>query len=159
MPAGDREITEAMQLAGYKAFGRLATRCRASGRRGGANMPRTSTRRWTARRLAEQPAPAGTGGADRVEWPDLADWLEAPPPSPEPPAAAAPVGPSAFALDQRVEKVKGSSWRGRVVGTYSTSLTPRGYAVESEREPGSVQIYPEAALRAVLDADSSEEGR
>lgn len=71
----------------------------------------------------------------------------------------APAGTCAFSLGDRVEKIKGSSWRGRVVGTYSTSLTPRGYAVESEREPGSVQIYPEAALRAVLDADSSEEGR
>ena len=78
-------------------------------------------------RLAEQPAPAGTG---------------------------------AFALGDRVEKIKGSSWRGPIVGTYSTSLTPRGYAVESEREPGSVQIYPEAALRAAPagtgDADRVE---
>ena len=78
-------------------------------------------------RLAEQPAPAGTG---------------------------------AFTLGDRVEKTKGSSWRGPIVGTYSTSLTPRGYAVESEREPGSVQIYPEAALRAAPagtgDADRVE---
>jgi hypothetical protein len=54
-----------------------------------------------------------------------------------------------FALGQRVRKVKGSSWQGRIVGVYSTELTPVGYAVESEREPGSVQIYPEAALEAV----------
>ena len=54
-----------------------------------------------------------------------------------------------FALGQRVRKIKGSSWQGRVVGFYSTELTPMGYAVESEREPGSVQIYPEAALEAV----------
>ena len=54
-----------------------------------------------------------------------------------------------FALGQRVRKVKGSSWQGRVVGVYSTELTPVGYAVESEREPGSVQIYPEAALEEV----------
>lgn len=46
----------------------------------------------------------------------------------------------------RVRKVRGSSWQGHVVGFYQTSLTPRGYAIESEREPGSVQIYPEAAL-------------
>lgn len=51
-----------------------------------------------------------------------------------------------FALGQRVRKIKGSSWQGRVVGFYSTELTQIGYAVESEREPGSVQIYPEAAL-------------
>ncbi len=54
-----------------------------------------------------------------------------------------------FALNQRVRKVKGSSWQGRIVGVYSTELTPVGYAVESEREPGSVQIYPEAALEEV----------
>lgn len=29
------------------------------------------------------------------------------------------------------------------------SLLPIGYAVESEREPGSVQIYPESALEAL----------
>lgn len=51
-----------------------------------------------------------------------------------------------FKLGQRVRKFKGSSWQGKVVGFYSTELTPVGYAVESEREPGSVQIYPEAAL-------------
>lgn len=45
-----------------------------------------------------------------------------------------------------VEKIKGASWRGQVVGYYTTSLTPEGYCVESEREPGSVQIYPRAAL-------------
>jgi hypothetical protein len=52
----------------------------------------------------------------------------------------------AFPIGSRVRKVKGSSWQGVVVGTYHTALTPIGYAVESEREPGSVQIYPEAAL-------------
>lgn len=51
-----------------------------------------------------------------------------------------------FQLGNRVTKTKGSSWTGRVVGTYSTSLTPEGYAVESENEPGSVQIYPASAL-------------
>lgn len=51
-----------------------------------------------------------------------------------------------FRLGQRVTKTKGSSWTGRVVGFYSTSLTPVGYAVESETETGSVQIYPESAL-------------
>ena len=53
---------------------------------------------------------------------------------------------SAFKLGDRVTKTKGAAWTGRVVGFYSTQLTPIGYAVESENEPGSVQIYPEAAL-------------
>lgn len=51
-----------------------------------------------------------------------------------------------FQLNDRVTKIKGSSWTGRVVGFYSTKLTPVGYVVESELEKGSVQIYPEAAL-------------
>jgi hypothetical protein len=51
-----------------------------------------------------------------------------------------------FKRGDRVTKTKGSSWTGRVVGFYSTDLTPIGYCVESENEPGSVQIYPEAAL-------------
>ena len=53
----------------------------------------------------------------------------------------------AFKLGTRVTKTKGSSWTGLVVGFYSTAMTPIGYAVESETERGSVQIYPEAALR------------
>lgn len=53
----------------------------------------------------------------------------------------------------RVRKIRGSSWQGRVVGFYSTELTPIGYCVESEREPGSVQIYPEAALELVPMSD------
>ncbi len=53
-----------------------------------------------------------------------------------------------FALGDRVCKTRGSSWNGIIVGFYSTALTPVGYAVESEREPGSVQIYPESALDA-----------
>lgn len=51
-----------------------------------------------------------------------------------------------FKLGDHVRKIKGSQWKGRVVGTYSTSLTPEGYAVESDTEKGSVQIYPAAAL-------------
>lgn len=46
----------------------------------------------------------------------------------------------------RVRKISGGSWHGRVVGFYSTTLTPEGYSVESEREPGSVQLYPLKAL-------------
>ena len=51
-----------------------------------------------------------------------------------------------FQLGDQVAKIRGSSWHGRIVGWYSTSLTPEGYAVESDHEPGSVQIYPAAAL-------------
>lgn len=51
-----------------------------------------------------------------------------------------------FTLGQRLTKTKGSSWTGKVVGFYSTSLTPIGYCIESENEPGSVQLYPEGAL-------------
>lgn len=60
--------------------------------------------------------------------------------------------PGKFKRGDRVTKVSGSSWTGRVVGTYSTTLTPEGYSVESENEPGSVQIYPAAALRALAEA-------
>jgi len=51
-----------------------------------------------------------------------------------------------FKLGDNVCKVRGSQWHGRIVGWYSTELTPEGYAVESERERGSVQIYPASAL-------------
>lgn len=57
-------------------------------------------------------------------------------------------GPT-FRLGDHVRKTKGSHWKGRVVGTYSTSLTPEGYAVESDTETGSVQIYPAHALELV----------
>ena len=53
-----------------------------------------------------------------------------------------------FAFGQRVTKIKGSSWTGPIVGWYRSSLTPLGYNVESENEPGSVQLYPESALAA-----------
>lgn len=61
-----------------------------------------------------------------------------------------------FNMGDRVRKTKGSEWQGRVVGTYSTSLTPEGYAVESEAHPGSVQIYPASALEAVGKDDGGE---
>jgi len=48
-----------------------------------------------------------------------------------------------------VKKKSGSEWRGRIVGWYSTALTPEGYAVESEHHAGSVQIYPASALEKV----------
>lgn len=60
-----------------------------------------------------------------------------------------------FNIGDRVRKIKGSSWQGKIVGTYSTELTPEGYAVESERERGSVQIYPAAALELTEKTDSN----
>ena len=53
---------------------------------------------------------------------------------------------SKFKIGDHVRKTKGSQWKGTVVGTYSTTLTPEGYAVESSTELGSVQIYPASAL-------------
>jgi dihydrofolate reductase (trimethoprim resistance protein) len=54
-----------------------------------------------------------------------------------------------FGLGDRVRKKSGAAWQGQVVGWYCTKLTPEGYAVESEAHPGSVQIYPVAALERV----------
>lgn len=59
----------------------------------------------------------------------------------------------AYDIGDRVTKIKGSAWTGRVVGCYRTSLTPIGYAIESENEPGSVQIYPQDALTFVGESD------
>lgn len=56
---------------------------------------------------------------------------------------------SVFPLGTRVRKKSGSSWQGHVCGHYATSLTADGVCVESEREPGSVQLYPAHALEAV----------
>jgi hypothetical protein len=54
-----------------------------------------------------------------------------------------------FQIGDRVRKTKGSEWQGKIVGTYSTDLTPEGYCVESEVHKGSVQIYPASALELV----------
>ena len=54
-------------------------------------------------------------------------------------------------LGTRLRKKSGANWQGRVVGFYSTTLTPEGYAIESESEKGSVQIYPDAALEEVQE--------
>jgi hypothetical protein len=56
-------------------------------------------------------------------------------------------------IGDRVRKKSGAHWQGRIVGTYSTKLTPEGYAVESDSHPGSVQIYPAAALELILPED------
>lgn len=60
-----------------------------------------------------------------------------------------------FQLGDRVTKTKGSKWTGHVVGTYATDLTAEGYAVESETEKGSVQIYPAAALKHAPSATAA----
>ena len=59
---------------------------------------------------------------------------------------------STFKIGDSVKKKSGSSWEGRIVGTYSTELTPEGYAVESFAHKGSVQIYPVNALEAARAA-------
>lgn len=63
----------------------------------------------------------------------------------------------AWVIGTRLRKKSGSSWQGRVVGYYSTELTDVGYCIESEREPGSVQIYPASALEPVeVNIDGSD---
>lgn len=49
-------------------------------------------------------------------------------------------------LGDKVKKKANSSWRGVVCGFYNTAATPNGYSVVSLYEPGSVQVWPEAAL-------------
>ncbi len=51
-----------------------------------------------------------------------------------------------FKFGDRVYKTRGSQWQGRVCGWYQTENTPFGWCVESEREIGSVQVWPDAAL-------------
>lgn len=51
-----------------------------------------------------------------------------------------------FRFGEIVRKKSGSQWEGKVVGYYTTDLTPEGYAVESSTHKGSVQIYPASAL-------------
>lgn len=64
------------------------------------------------------------------------------------------MGKTNFKIGDPVRKIKGSDWQGKVVGFYSTQLTPIGYAIESFDHPGSVQIYPESALEHIpVDPD------
>lgn len=99
--------------------------------------------------------------AARIAWKagllHAVERMKAAHPSPTPAADADRV--RKFSLGDRVEKTKGSAWHGRVVGFYSTSLTQVGYAVESEREPGSVQIYPEAALKSTAAKEGGAHDR
>ena len=55
-----------------------------------------------------------------------------------------------YKLGHYLRKKSGSQWEGKVVGFYSTDLTPEGYAIESSAHAGSVQIYPVNALEPVL---------
>lgn len=54
-----------------------------------------------------------------------------------------------YPLNTRVRKKRGAEWHGKVCGYYATDLTGEGVCVESEREIGSVQIYPIDALEIV----------
>lgn len=54
-----------------------------------------------------------------------------------------------FKLGDEVRKTKGAEWQGTIVGMYSTTLNPEGYAVESFVHQGSVQIYPASMLELV----------
>lgn len=56
-----------------------------------------------------------------------------------------------FKRGDRVRKRRGASWQGKIVGEYSTEYTPEGYVVESEREKGSVQLYPAEALELIIE--------
>lgn len=59
-----------------------------------------------------------------------------------------------FKLGDQVKKKTGSWWRGTVVGFYSTEYTPEGYAVESNSEKGSVQIYSVNALELLVESSA-----
>ncbi len=59
-----------------------------------------------------------------------------------------------FEIGDRVRKTRGASWQGTVCGFYTTDLTPLGICVESERELGSVQIYPYTALEKLEEKDA-----
>jgi hypothetical protein len=75
------------------------------------------------------------------------------------PADGVAVPAEKFKLGDTVRKTKGSQWSGIVVGTYSTALTPEGYAVESSTEKGSVQIYPAGALELAATPSTHEAER
>ena len=83
----------------------------------------------------------GLQTADKSRERVVAQWNRLPRTAPD------DVVEAKFQMGDKVTKISGSNWTGRVVGTYSTALTPEGYAVESAFEKGSVQIYPAKALR------------
>ena len=63
-----------------------------------------------------------------------------------------------FKMGDTVRKPTGSWWQGRVVGTYSTRQTPRGYCVQMQtpEDNGPVQFYPETALDLVQKAATTD---
>lgn len=63
---------------------------------------------------------------------------------------------AAWPLGMAVRKKKGSCWSGRIVGYYSTALTPQGIAVESSTEIGSVQIYPITAMEPINNEGANQ---
>jgi hypothetical protein len=63
------------------------------------------------------------------------------------PQTITPMPGAKFSLGTPVGKTSGAQWSGLVCGFYATALTPIGYCVESFAHKGSVQIYPEQALR------------
>jgi hypothetical protein len=56
---------------------------------------------------------------------------------------------SKFNIGDKVCKIRGSWWAGRVVGFYSTEQTPDGVCVQmiTPDDNGPVQIYPAEALK------------
>ena len=54
----------------------------------------------------------------------------------------------AFELGDYVVNKRGSSWRGQVVGTFSTDTNFECYAVEKENWTGLIRIYPADALES-----------
>lgn len=51
-----------------------------------------------------------------------------------------------FRIGDKVHKPNGANWSGTVVGIYTGTFTEEGYAVESDKHTGVVQIYPAKAL-------------
>ncbi len=85
----------------------------------------------------------------------LAKYLPTAAPSAATEAAPWPAG-ARFKFGDLVRKKSGSIWRGKVNGFYITEATPIGYAVESAFEPGSTQVWPEAALEPWEGANGAE---
>lgn len=51
-----------------------------------------------------------------------------------------------YSFGDLVRKKSGGQWHGAVVGFYHTTLTQHGVCVESMKERGSVQLYPQVAM-------------
>ncbi len=56
-----------------------------------------------------------------------------------------------FKLGDKVKKISGSEWSGRVVGFYNTDQTKEGYCIESDKHKNTVQLYPLKALTLIED--------